>query len=151
MKTLTTLVFLALVGTQASAQSIVGKWDCDTRSGPGTAIRTLMEYRANGLFYHLANVATGDRKGRLDAALAMRGSWELQGDRMIETIKSARVRSVTSNGTDITKTPLGRRMAKALPSQLGVGRRDSVTRIKFITQDKYQINGRKVSGTCMKR
>ena len=151
IKALTILTFLATAGTQVTAQSLVGKWDCDTRNGPGTAVRTLMDYRANGQFYHHANVASGDRRGRVDASIVMRGSWSLQGSRVVEQIRTARMRSISANGKDISKTPLGRIMAKTLPRKLGVGRRASVTRIKFLSQNKYRINGKKVSGICTKR
>ena len=110
-----------------------------------------MHYRANGQFNHLANVAVGDRRGRIDAAIALRGSWKVQGENVIETIKNARARSIKVNGQDISSTPLGRQMAKSLPAQLGAGKRDSVTRITFLSPSKYRINGRKVTGTCVKR
>ncbi|MGC1495928.1 MAG: hypothetical protein WA790_08970 [Sulfitobacter sp.] len=151
MKTIAIMAVIAMAGTQATAQSLVGKWDCDTRNGPGTAVRTLMDYRENGQFYHHANVASGDRRGRVDAAIVMRGSWSLQGNRVVEKIRTARMRSISANGKDISKTPLGRLIAKTLPRQLGVGKRASVTRIKFLSQNKYRINGKKVTGICTKR
>jgi hypothetical protein len=59
----------------ASSRTLVGKWDCIARDGKHLAIAMLLDYRQSGHFYHLANVAAGDRRGRLDASIALRVSW----------------------------------------------------------------------------
>lgn len=151
IRTLIIAALLATGGTQVSAQSLVGKWDCDGRKDRGTAVRSLMDYRATGGFYHLANVASGDRRGRIDAAIVLRGTWQLRGNRLVEQIKTARMRSLDLNGKDIARTPFGRMMAKSLPRQMGAGRLDSVTNIRFVSPTKFKLTSGQTKATCTKR
>lgn len=151
LRTLFIIGLLATSGTQAAAQSLVGKWDCNGREGRGTAIRTLQEYRANGSLYHLANFATGDRKGRLDASVRLRGKWRLQGNRLIETISSAGMRSLSANGQDISDTLVGRIMARDLPKRMANTDRPSRTTIKFISSQEFHMVSGRIKGVCTKR
>ena len=71
-----TLIAAAVIATTASAadassRTMVGI----ARDGKHLAIAMLFDYRQSGHFYHLANVAAGDRRGRLDASIALRVSW----------------------------------------------------------------------------
>lgn len=151
IRTLMVIGLLATGATQAGAQSLVGKWDCQGREGRGTAIRTLQEYRANGQFYHLANLAIGDRRGRIDASVALRGRWSFDGPYLNETISSARMRSLAADGQDITRTPIGRQMAKTLPKRMMGANNQSRTKIKFVSARKLKMVSGRIKGTCTKR
>jgi len=142
---------LATGGTQAAAQSLVGKWDCSGRAGRGEAIRTLQEYKANGQLYHLANMAVGNRNGRLDASIAMRGRWEIKGNSLRESFSSSRLRSLMADGKDISNTSLGRRMAKSLPMRMNGPNNSSLTKIKFLSPREFRIVSGRIKGTCIKR
>jgi len=72
---------------------MAGKWDCNGRDGKSMAIRTFMDYRPGGTFYHIANVAVGDRRGRVDGSVAVRGTWSRNHGALTETVSSARKRS----------------------------------------------------------
>ncbi|MBB3993588.1 hypothetical protein GGR95_001219 [Sulfitobacter undariae] len=144
---------LATGGTQAAAQSLVGKWDCSGRAGRGEAIRTLQEYKANGQLYHLANMAVGDRRGRIDASIAMRGRWEIKGNSLRENFSSSRLRSLMADGNDISNTSLGRSMSKSLPMRMRMNgpSNTSLTKIKFVSPREFRIVSGRIKGTCTKR
>lgn len=151
IRTLMIIGLLAAGGTQAAAQSLVGKWDCSGREGRGTAIRTLQEYRANGQFYHLANLAMGDRNGRLDAAVALRGTWKMEGDWLVENVKVARMRSLGANGQDITNTAIGKQMAKTMPKRMAGPTKVSRTKIKMVSPTQLRMVSGRIRGGCTKR
>ena len=151
IKTLIMVSLLAAGATQAGAQSLVGKWDCTGREGRGTAIRTLQEYRANGQFYHLANLAIGDRRGRLDAAVVLRGKWDIKGNYLNEEIKTARMRSLAINGKDITRTQIGRQMGQTLPKRMTGPNNLSRTKIRFVSAGEMRMVSGRIKGTCTKR
>lgn len=142
---------LLLIGAPASAQSLVGKWDCNGREGRGKAIRTLQEYRASGSLYHLANFATGDRKGRLDVSIKLRGKWDLQGDKLTETITSAKLRSLTTDGRDALQTPVGQIMERQLPARMANPNRPSLTTIQFVSPKEFKMVSSRIKGVCIKR
>lgn len=145
IRALFAIALLATGSTQAAAQSIVGKWDCTGREGRGTAIRTLQEYRANGQFYHLANLAIGDRTGRIDASVALRGQWRVKGSYIHENIKTARMRSLSANGKDISRGPIGKRMARDLPHRMTGPKKTSRTKIKFVSpREMHMVSGASV-------
>jgi hypothetical protein len=151
IRTLLIVGLLATSGTQAAAQSLVGKWDCEGREGRDTAIRTLQEYRANGQFYHLANLAMGDRKGRFDAAVALRGTWSFNGSYLTENVTKARMRSLAISGNDISNTPIGRKMAKSLPKRMAGPNKKSRTKIKMVSATEMRMVSGRIQGTCIKR
>jgi len=151
IRTLILIGTLACSGTHVAAQSLVGKWDCTGREGRGTAIRTLQEYRSNGQFYHLANLAMGDKRGRLDAAIALRGTWKMKNNTIVEKITTARMRSLSLDKQDITNTKIGRSMAKSLPRRMTGPNKLSRTKIKFTSpRDMIIVSGR-IRGSCTKR
>ena len=105
-----TLLAAAVLATtasvaNASSRTMVGKWDCIARDGKHLAIAMLLDYRQSGHFYHLANVAAGDRRGRLDASIALRGRWFRDHGKLTETIRTSRLRSIAVDGTDISVPP----------------------------------------------
>ncbi len=142
------LCLATLCASSAAAQSLVGKWDCQGRDGPGVAIRTLQEYRANGLFFHRANLAIGDTRGRMDASLSLRGSWSLKPNVIVENIRTAKLTKLLQNGKDISQTAIGRRMSRDLPKQLFGPTGTSKTRIKFTAPDRFEIVGGTIRGIC---
>jgi len=152
IRTLMIVGLLATGGTQAQANSLLGKWDCNGREGRGTAIRTLQEYRANGQFYHLANLAMGDRRGRIDASVALRGTWDVDGgNTLVENVKTARMRSLAANGQDISGTAVGRQMAKDLPKRMAGPNKASRTIIRFVSPREFRMVSGRIKGTCTKR
>ncbi|WP_299411759.1 hypothetical protein [uncultured Sulfitobacter sp.] len=151
IRTVLVIALLAIGSTQASAQSLVGKWDCEGREGRGTAIRTLQEYRANGSFYHLANMAVGDRRGRIDASVALRGKWTTSGSTLVEDITTVRMRSLQANSKDISRTPIGRQMARTLPQRMAGPKNGSRTKIKFISAREFRMVSGRIRGKCIKR
>lgn len=143
---------LATTGaSEASARSLVGKWDCNGRDGNNLAIRMLLDYRQSGQFYHLANIAVGDRYGRIDGAIALSGNWFRNHGKVKETVTSARTRSLKVNGQDITKTPVGRQMSRSLPKQMLAGNATSVTDVRFVSNDKVTMTSGRLKATCTKR
>ena len=150
------LLVVALLATsagaaEASSRTLVGKWDCNARDGKHLAIRMLLDYRQSGHFYHLANVAVGDRSGRLDASIALRGEWFRNHATLTETLSNARMRSLSADGQDISNTPIGRHMARTLPSQMGGPSDTSVTKVKFLTRNKVRMTSGRMTATCTKR
>ena len=131
--------------------TLVGKWDCNGRDGKSLAIRMLLDYRQSGNFYHLANVAVGDRRGRLDASIALNGRWFRNHGTLTETISSSRLRSIAADGRDISKTPIGRHMARTLPKSIGGANDTSVTRVKFLSHNKIRLTSGRIKATCTKR
>ncbi|MEP1766260.1 MAG: hypothetical protein ABJJ53_06405 [Sulfitobacter sp.] len=157
LRTLMLISMLANGGTQLAAQhpidrsTLVGQWDCNGRQGRGTAIRTLQEYRSNGHFYHLANLAIGDKRGRLDSAVALRGSWKMENGTIIEKVQTARMRSLSMNNQDISKSALGRRMAKSLPRRMTGPNKLSRTKVQFVSAREMKIVSGRIRGSCTKR
>jgi hypothetical protein len=146
------IVGLLLTGaTQASARSLVGKWDCEARDGPNMAIRMLLDYRQSGQFYHLANVAVGDRSGRMDGSVALNGNWKRNHSTLKETVTGARMRSLKVNGQDISKTPIGRHMAKSLPKDIAGSNPTSVSKVRYLSNTKIQLTSGRTTATCTKR
>lgn len=151
IRTLLVVGLLATSGTAASARSLVGKWDCEGRDGRNLAIRMLLDYRQSGQFHHLANIAVGDRLGRIDGALALNGSWFRDHRKLSENVNHARARSLKANGHDISKTPIGRRMARTLPKQMVSGNRADVTDVPFLSDSKITLTSDQIQATCTKR
>lgn len=141
------LSLATLFATQASAQSIVGQWDCNGRDGANQAIRTLQQYRASGAFYHLANMATARFGQRFDIAIALQGNWSADRDILIEDITTARVRSITSNGQDVMATPAGKRMARFIRQSMT---NRSRVRLTSLTDTTMSFGGR-IKASCTKR
>ena len=139
-----------ICATPLSAQSLVGKWDCEGRDGNSRAIRTLQEYKANGIFYHLANLAMGDRTGRMDVSLSMRGKWERSSDHIVEIFSSVKLRSITRDGQDLSKTPQGRELRRDLPGNIFGPSRRTRTHIAFTGPNRFEVKGR-MSGFCQRR
>ena len=135
----------------ASAQSLVGKWDCEGRDGPGMSIRTLQEYRANGLFYHRANMAIGNNTRRMDTSITLRGSWALKSNRIVENIRTARMTKLEENGRDVSRTPIGKRMGRDLPGQLAGRDGISRTRINFTSANRFEMVDGRLKGVCVRR
>lgn len=151
IRTLLIVGLLATGATDASARTIVGKWDCDGRDGRNIAIRMLLDYRQSGSFHHLANVAVGDRRGRVDGAIALRGNWSRNHGTLTETVTSARMRALTANGQDISQTPVGRQMARTLPKQMTAGNGTDVINVTFMSSNKIKLSSGRMSVTCTKR
>jgi hypothetical protein len=144
------VIFCMLSSAPVAAQSLAGQWDCNGRDGPGSAIRTLQEYRATGQLYHLANMAIGDRTRRMDASLVLRGSWRLEGGVITETFRTGRLRSLQENGRDIRQTPIGRRLSRDIPKRIFGPDQSTRTRITFVSADKFLVSGR-MKGACVRR
>ncbi|WP_298857652.1 hypothetical protein [uncultured Sulfitobacter sp.] len=152
IRTLLIVGLLATTGaSEASARSLVGKWDCNGRDGKNLAIRMLLDYRQSGQFYHLANIAVGDRRGRIDGSVALNGKWFRNHSKLSETVKHARVRSLTANGQDISKTPVGRHMTRSLPKRMVSGNRPDVTNVRFLSNSKVKLTSGRMTATCTKR
>ncbi|MEQ6204123.1 hypothetical protein ABMC88_13825 [Sulfitobacter sp. HNIBRBA2951] len=151
IRTLLIVGLLATSTSAASARTLVGKWDCDGRDGANLAIRMLLDYRQSGHFYHLANVAVGDRRGRLDAAVALKGKWFRNHSNLKETVNHARVRTLTANGRDFSKTPYGRQIVRALPKQMKGSNGVSNTKVKFLSSTKVKMSSGRMNVTCTKR
>lgn len=151
IRTLLIVGLLATSASAASARTLVGKWDCDGRDGSNLAIRMLLDYRQSGHFYHLANVAVGDRRGRLDAAVALRGKWFRNHGNLQETVNHARVRTLTANGRDFSKTPYGRQIVRSLPKQMMGGNKVSTTKVSFLSSTKVKMSSGRMHVTCTKR
>lgn len=152
IRTLLIVGLLATTGaSEASARSIVGKWDCDGRDGKKLAIRMLLDYRQSGHFYHLANIAVGDRRGRIDGAVALNGKWFRNHGKLSETVNHARVRSLKANGRDISKTPIGRHLSRSLPKRMVAGNRAQVTNVRFLSSNKISLSSGRLTATCTKR
>ena len=151
LKSLIIVAVLSIAGTQTAAQSLVGKWDCDGRVDKTTSIKSLQQYRSNGNFYHLVNVAIGQSGERFDAAVAMRGIWTGKGAVLIEDIKSARIRSVKRNGRDITKTPEGQFLAKTLRSSMIRPGRPSRITLDTLSANKMTFKDGRVAANCTRR
>jgi hypothetical protein len=130
---------------------MVGKWDCIPRDGKHLAIAMLLDYRQSGHFYHLANVAEGDRRGRLDASIVLRGCWFRDHGKLTETIRTSRLRSIAVDGTDISNTPFGRQMARTMPRQMGDPSDTSVTQVKFLARNKVQLRSGRMTASCTRR
>lgn len=152
IRTLLIVGLLATTGaSEASARSLVGKWDCNGRDGNNLAIRMLLDYRQSGQFYHLANIAVGDRRGRIDASVALNGNWFRNRTKLKETVTRARVRTLDANGKDISKTPIGRQMVRGLPKQMLAGNATSVTDLRYVTENKVKMTSGRLTATCIKR
>ena len=152
IKPLLIAALLATGGTQVAAQSLVGKWDCDGRAGPNMAMRTVQSYSSVGSFYHLANIAMGDRKGRrFDMALALQGAWSGEGAVLVEQINTVRVRSVFVNKRDITNTPQGKQMARIMKRQFARPDRPSRIKLDTLTGRKMTFVDGPFTATCTKR
>ena len=151
IKSLLVIGLLVTGATQASARSLVGKWDCEGRDGRSTAVRMLLDYRQSGQFYHLANMAIGDRTGRMDASIALNGNWFRDHGTLKETVTGARMRSLQVNRQDISKTPIGRHMARTLPKQVIGSNATSVTKIRYLSNTKIQMTSGRITATCTKR
>ena len=151
IRTLLILGLLTTGATEASARSLAGKWDCQGRDGNNLAIRMLLDYRQSGHFYHLANLAVGDRRGRIDASIALNGNWFRNHGKLKETVRHARVRTLKANNRDISKTPIGRQMVRSLPKQMLAGNATSVTNVRFVTNNKVTMTSGRLTATCIKR
>jgi len=151
IRTLLIVGLLATSANAASARTLVGKWDCNGRDGNNLAIRMLLDYRQSGQFYHLANIAVGDRYGRIDASVGVNGKWFRNHGKLTETVRSGRVRTLYANGQDISKTPIGRQMVRSLPKQLMGNDAVSTTRVKFLTKTKVKMSSGRMHVTCTKR
>ena len=149
IRTLLIVGLLATTGaSEASARTLVGKWDCNGRDGKKLAIRMLLDYRQSGHFYHLANIAIGDRRGRIDGAVALNGKWFRNHGKLSETVNHARVRSLKVNGRDISKTPIGRHMVRSLPKQMVSNGRADVTNERFVSSNKITLSSGRIKATC---
>lgn len=152
IRTLLVAGLLATTGaSDASARTLVGKWDCQGRDGRNLAIRMLLDYRQSGHFYHLANLAVGDRYGRIDAAVALNGKWFRNHGKLKETLNTARVRTLRANGQDISKTPIGRQMTRSLSTTMTRGNATSITKVRFLSDRKVTMTGGRLTATCTKR
>ena len=151
IRSLLVIGLLVTGATEASARSIVGKWDCEAREGRGMAMRMLLEYRQSGQFYHLANLAIGDRRGRMDGSVAISGKWHRNRSALTETITSARMRSLEVNGQNISKSPIGRHMAKSLPKQMMGSNPTGVSSVRYLSNSKIQLTSGRLKATCTKR
>lgn len=150
-----TLLIVGLLATtgasEASARSLVGKWDCNGRDGKNLAIRMLLDYRQSGQFYHLANIAVGNRRGLIDGSMAINGNWFRNHGKLKETVTFARMRSLTANGQDISKTPIGRQLVRNLPKQMLAGNATGVTEVRFLSGNKIKLTSGRINATCTKR
>ena len=152
IRTLLIVGLLATTGaSEASARSLVGKWDCNGRDGKNLAIRMLLDYRQSSQFYHLANIAMGDRRGRIDGSFALNGKWFRNHGKLSETVNHARVRSVKANGQDISKTPIGRHITRTTPKRMLSGSRPDITNVRFISNNKVTMTSGRMTATCTKR
>lgn len=151
IKPLMIAALLAVGGTQIAAQSLVGKWDCNARKGKGLAMRMLLEYRNNDHFYHRANVAVGDRRGRMDASISMRGTWMTVGNELIENVNSGRVTAISVDKRDISKTPFGKQASASLRQQIVDPNNPSRMQFTFTGASKMRLKDGTFRATCTKR
>jgi hypothetical protein len=142
-------------GSQVTAQSLVGTWECDTRWGSLFAIRSVQQYRADGSFHTLSNMRIEDPNGRTDASVAFDGSWQLIGAQLEEKISSAHLRSVAvegeGEGEDISDTAYGRYLAESLPKDLSGPSNQNTSQVSFVTADRLNISNGSFAGTCKKQ
>ena len=137
-------------GTQVQADNLVGKWDCTGREDNSDHLRSVQTYQANGRFSHLANIAIGLPEGRVDASLALRGRWSLEGGQLVEEITKVRVRSISENGQEISRTPKGRTFTEFISDSIEQGE-DSKMKITFLSPQQIQLIDDGVTGVCTKR
>jgi len=148
------LLITALLATAASplaAQSLVGKWDCEGRANDGLAARTLQTYRASGSFYHLVNMSLGNRSQRYDVAIAIEGAWSGEKDILVEQIRTVRVRSVRSNNQDITRTGLGKRVARSIRDKMIRPGSPSRIRLRSLTDQRMTFVDGPFKASCQRR
>lgn len=149
-RSLSLCLFLA-AATGANAQSLVGKWDCDGRSGPNRAAKAVMEFRDNGRFQHYLSMGVDGGFGRGGAVALLRGTWKLSGDRLVETAQSVKITRVERGKTDVTNTAEGRRAAKNLRERLLSRSKVSRTRVEFLRSGRFRQVSRTISVTCSPR
>lgn len=136
---------------QTSEEALVGKWDCKARRGRGLAMRLLLNYNENKYFIHRANVAAGDRRGRIDASLTISGRWRIKGNVLAERLTNARMTAFTINGKDVSNTSFGRLASESVKNEIVGPDSLSNMKIKFQGPNKMRLVDGTFTANCAKR
>lgn len=131
--------------------ALVGKWDCDARRGPGLAMKLLLRYSDSNFFIHRANVAIGDRRGRIDASLTIRGRWRIQGDVLAEQLTRAKMTAFTVNDRDVSGTPFGKLASASVREDIIGPDNLSSMKIQFDGPNRMRLVDGTFKADCSKR
>jgi hypothetical protein len=134
-----------------SSDALVGKWDCDARRGAKLAMKLLLNYSDSKYFIHRANVAAGDRRGRIDASLTIRGRWRIKGDVLAEQLTSAKMTKFSVNGRDVSQTPFGKLASDSVREDIVGPDSLSNMKIKFHGPNKMRLIDGNFKADCRKR